>query len=159
MKVVILTNGLLCWVSDQDFERVSQFRWRGKKNSRGFGFHAIRTTDRMPMSRFILQAPKELMVDHEDGNTLNNTRRNLRLATNAQNQHNQRKLRKDNTSGFKGVTWSRKMRMWNSQIYVNTKRKHLGYFLNKKTAALAYDAAAIEHFGEFAATNFPVASA
>ena len=158
MKPVILTNGLLCWVSDQDFERVRQYRWRGKRNSRGFGFHAIRTTDQLPMSRFLLDAPDWVFVDHRNGDTLDNRRKNLRIATNAQNQHNQRWLRSDNTSGFKGVTWHADKGKWNAQIYVNKKRKSLGYFPDKAMAAKAYDAAALEHFGEFAATNFPVAA-
>lgn len=105
------------------------------------------------MARFILDAPKGIMTDHRDGDTLNNQRENLRLATNQQNQHNQRRLRRDNTTGFKGVTlWPRKG-VYNAQIYVNTIRKSLGCYKTPEEAAAAYDAAAVKYFGEFAATN------
>lgn len=106
------------------------------------------------MHRFILDLKKEDPdVDHKDGNGLNNQRSNLRTATRAQNARN-RRIRTDNTSGFKGVTWRKDLGKWNAFIEIKTKRIHLGYFTDPMEAACAYDMAAVKYFGEFAHCNF-----
>jgi len=88
-------------------------------------------------------------VDHIDGNGLNNTRANLRLATKAQNAANRGK-QSNNTSGFKGVYWNKHAGKWSAQIQVNGTSKHLGYYISKEAAYAAYCEAAEEYFGEFA---------
>jgi len=88
-------------------------------------------------------------VDHIDGNGLNNTRKNLRLATKAQNMANSRK-RSDNTSGFKGVCWYEHKGKWRAYISVSGKKMHLGYFTSKEAAYAAYCTAAEKYHGEFA---------
>ena len=88
-------------------------------------------------------------VDHIDGNGLNNTRPNLRLATNAQNGANRRKS-SNNTSGLKGVHWNKYAGKWRARIKVGGTIIHLGYFTDKDEAHAAYNAAAKKHFGEFA---------
>lgn len=75
---------------------------------------------------------------------------NLRPATRSQNRANS-SLHSNNTSGAKGVTWHSKQRKWNATISVNRKRIHLGCFDDIGLAADAYRAAAIKHFGAFAA--------
>lgn len=93
--------------------------------------------------------PDGMQVDHIDGNGLNNTRDNLRLATNAQNMWNQRK-RVNNKSGYKGVQWYKSRQNWRAVIRVNGKRIHLGYFDTPEEAHQAYCDAAKELHGEFA---------
>jgi len=88
-------------------------------------------------------------VDHKDGNGLNNTRDNLRLATKEQNGANSRK-QSNNTSGFKGVCWNKQAGKWKAQITVDGKNIYLGYFASKDEAHAAYCTAAEKHFGEFA---------
>jgi len=88
-------------------------------------------------------------VDHINGNGLDNTRPNLRLATTAQNNANSRK-RSDNTSGLKGVYWDKRDGKWKAQISVSGKNIHLGYFTDKDEAYAAYRAATEKHHGEFA---------
>ncbi|EMH4108092.1 HNH endonuclease [Serratia marcescens] len=92
-------------------------------------------------------------IDHIDGDKTNNRIDNLRLCTHNQNQHNQG-IRKNNKSGFKGVSWMKSLRKWQAQICCNSKVKHLGFYDEKEDAARAYDKAAIEFHGEFAWTNF-----
>ena len=88
-------------------------------------------------------------VDHINGNGLDNTRGNLRLATHAENMANSRK-RLDNTSGFKGVHWVERKRKWCAQIRFGGKPKHLGLFTSKEAAYAAYCDAAEKYHGEFA---------
>jgi hypothetical protein len=95
--------------------------------------------------------PKELMVDHRDTNRLNNRIDNLRLATNSQNQAN-RGLPSTNTTGYKGVTYDRKRKKYYASIGsgVRSRPIRLGQFNDPLTAHLAYKAAAIVKYGEFA---------
>lgn len=88
-------------------------------------------------------------IDHEDTDKGNNRWKNLRPATNGQNQANTKK-RTTNTSGFKGVYWHATEKRWRAYITVNRKFKHLGYFDVRELAHAAYCRAAEEFFGEFA---------
>jgi hypothetical protein len=88
-------------------------------------------------------------VDHINGNGLDNRRSNLRLCTNAENQHNAR-LRRDNTSGHKGVNWNSRDAAWQAQVMVNGRRTSVGYFKNLDDAVAAIKAARAELHGEFA---------
>ena len=106
------------------------------------------------MHRAILNAPKGLLVDHIDGNGLNNRKSNLRLCTFAQNAHNSRP-RRNSSSRYKGVCWHKLKKKWTVSIYKGGKRTYLGYYDDEIEAALAYDRKAEELFGEFAYLNFP----
>lgn len=88
-------------------------------------------------------------VDHK--NTVRNDNRweNLRLADNQQNQANSR-ISRDNTSGFKGVVWSRQRGKWQAKINPNRRQVHLGFYDRIEDAAAAYEAGAKKYFGEFA---------
>lgn len=88
-------------------------------------------------------------VDHINHNGLDNRRSNLRLATQNQNQHNSTAY-KNNTSGYKGVTWHKQHRKWYAQIVVNNKHIYLGLFTDPKDAHAAYCEAAKKHFGNYA---------
>jgi hypothetical protein len=92
------------------------------------------------------------LVDHIDTKAWNNTRENLRLATNAENTRN-RGTGKNSTSGYKGVHWNKKARKWCVKIVVNYKAKHLGGFSDITIAAKVYNEAAIKYHGAFAQLN------
>jgi hypothetical protein len=165
MKEIQLTKGYVALVDDEDFERVSQFKWHAQISCHKDG--SIRTVyanrsvrnvygirAKQPLSSFILEIDTGLycIIDHKDGNGLNHQKLNLRKASKSQNGQNQQ-LSIRNTSGFKGVHWSSTAEKWQTIITVNGEVLNLGYFSDKKDAAQAYNEAATKHFGEFAALN------
>jgi hypothetical protein len=89
-----------------------------------------------------------VMVDHEDGNKLNNRWTNLRLATNGENICNSR-LRRDNRSGVKGVIWEADRERWLAYITVNGRNTKIGRFESLAKAKGAIIAARIRLHGEF----------
>lgn len=100
----------------------------------------------------ILVKKDGLMIDHINRNTLDNRKCNLRYATYSQNSIN-RKLQKNNTSGYRGVHWFKITKKWKAKITCNKKRIYLGYYKSKIEAAKAYNKAAKKYFGEFAVLN------
>jgi len=95
---------------------------------------------------------KDQHIDHADGNRTNNLLSNLRVCSNLQNHWNMKML-KANTSGFKGVCWSKYHGKWKAAIKFNGKTIFRGYFDTAEEAARAYDDAALRLFGQFAKTN------
>lgn len=107
----------------------------------------------LKLHRLITKPKSGEQVDHINGNKLDNRRSNLRLCNNSQNQMNQSKKKGVFRSDYKGVCWKKQQGKWYARIGVNYKRIHLGYFNTEKEAALAYNAAALKYFGEFARLN------
>lgn len=101
--------------------------------------------------RLVMSAQKGQIVDHRNRNGLDNRRENLRLCTSSQNHANTPK-QKNNTSGYKGVFRARSGR-WIARVTVNRAMRHLGTFDDAWDAAQAYNAAALEAWGEFAYLN------
>lgn len=91
-------------------------------------------------------------TDHRNRNGLDNRRSNLRPASRSQNNAN-RAVQRNNTSGYKGVTFDKRAGRWLAQIQYDRRNHHLGLYDDPRTAALAYDAAAREQFGVFACCN------
>lgn len=160
MKEIELTKGYVALVDDEDYETVSQYKWYtvvipesplryANTKLPGSGKTGLRTA----MHRLLLD-PGELMVDHIDGDGLNNQRSNLRLVTHAQNMLNRRK-HSSNTSGYKGVYWEPERGKWRCQVKVGGRVTRVGRFDDLLEAALAYDRVAKELHGEFARLNFP----
>ena len=92
-----------------------------------------------------------MVVDHMDGDGLNNRRENLRVCTHRQNIEASRS--RTGFSQFKGVTFDKARGVWIAQIKVNYARKFLGRYDSQVKAAQAYNAAALIAFGEFAVLN------
>lgn len=98
------------------------------------------------------EVPDGYEIDHKDGNKLNCLDENLRICSHSQNGQNRGK-NKNNTSGYKGVTWDRACQKWHARVTINNKEINLGNFKEVEDAARAYNVAAIKHFGEFAVLN------
>jgi AP2 domain len=159
VKTIQLTQGFVALIDDADFERVSAHKWSATKTKTNvYGIRKIRRGDRNTTSqllhRFIMGVTNpKLDVDHEDHDGLNCQRYNLRVATRTQNNAN--RLKSVGASQYKGVSWDTSRRKWRGCITLNGRTKHVGRFADEISAALAYDAAARAHFGEFALCNFP----
>lgn len=152
-----------------DFEDISRYNWRLWWRKGYEKRYAVRNLPRkdgkrktMKMHRQILGIKDGILADHEDGDGLNNRRFNLRVATQAQNQHNQGPRK--GTSRFKGVHWSETHNKWCAQIKYLCKCIWIGSFpkeivndvdIGEIKAAKAYDEAARKYFGVFARLNFP----
>jgi len=91
-------------------------------------------------------------IDHINNIRDDNRIVNLREATCAENGSN-KKIRIGGTSKYKGVSWHKVNVCWESRLTVNRKTIHLGNYDNEQQAALAYNKAALEYFGEFAKIN------
>jgi len=135
-------------IDNEDYQLVDKFNWY--QESDGY----VRASGRIktPIHRLIMKANKGEIIDHIDGNKLNNMKENLRICTTSQNMMN-RPAPISNTSGFKGVWWHKRANKWTAGIELKGKQIHLGSFDFKKEAAKAYNNAAIKYFGEFANLN------
>ena len=153
MKKIELTQGKFAMVDDDDFERVSQYKWQlTKGNSTFYGTRTVKRKN-IYLHRFILDVKdRNIFVDHKDHDGLNNMRSNLRLCNARQNCANRLKSI-GLSSKFKGVTWDKKRRKWKSKIKINYKTINLGCFNTEIEAAISYNNAARLHFGEFAHLN------
>jgi hypothetical protein len=156
VRGIKLTQGKVAIVDDEDYEDLSKYPWRyNKKLGYAMGHVTIDEKDKtVYMHRFITNAPRNVMVDHENRNKLDNRKSNLRVATGSQNQCN-RELPKNNKSGYKGVSFNLSKQRWRAYIRFNKKCKMLGSFNTAEEAALAYDQAARHLHGDFAFLNFP----
>jgi hypothetical protein len=159
MKTIELTGkhgkGMVALVDDEDYDRVSKHKWFAKYHKRRKIYNAAAKikSKGVLMHRFIMGVTDpSILVDHIFGNTLDNRREKLRLATSAQNAANSPK-EKDKSSRFKGVSWVPRLHCWVSQITAENKTTHLGCFLSEEAAALEWNKAALIYHGEFAYLN------
>jgi hypothetical protein len=157
---VPLTQGHYAIVDPADFPHLSRYKWRlcrTKGKNVLYAERSIRKANgkysRILMHRELIYAPEGCVIDHINGNGLDNRRANLRLATVAQNAWNSKK--RNPRSGYKGVWFAAEKGLWRAAIVYHGRRIHLGYFKDKIAAAKAYDIAARKYYKQFARPNFP----
>ena len=158
-KTVALTRGYVAVVDDEDFEWLSRWKWMARPDGSG-KVYAVRDVRRRPelftkrMDREILglSPGDDAQADHINGDTLDNRRANLRRSTKTENRRS-RRIFKNNTSGYKRV--SRSGSKFRADIGVEGKQRYLGVFETAEEAAMAYDEAAREIYGDRAVLNFP----
>lgn len=151
-----LTQGYVAKLDAADAYLVADFPWYALPSKDGVRVYAVSnaisdatgTRSRHHMHRVIKDAPDGLVVDHRDGDGLNNCRSNLRLANKAENAWN-RRVHRNNKSGVKGVHWNDRDKRWIATIMQNRKSFRLGSFTELEEARAAYLAAAAELHGDF----------
>lgn len=108
------------------------------------------------MARARITVAKGLVIDHKNGNPLDNRRENLRVCTKQQNFQNQQKRTQKSDlprCDHPGVAWHRVAKKWRASISVKSKKVSLGTFSTMEEAIVARKSAECEHYGEFAFSN------
>lgn len=151
---------IVALIDDADLPTVSGHFWRAELRE-GRTPYAI--TNRpgtkngiLKMHRLLMNAPDGVLVDHINGNGLDNRRENLRLCDHLGNSRNAKAI--VGSSRFKGVHFNACNGRWEARIRQNGRQKCLGYYDSEEEAARVYDAAAAIEFGEFARFNFPAST-
>ncbi len=155
MEKIPLTQGQFTSVDDKVCASFAEHKWfASKERGRFYAKRHSSSPNRrtIAMHRVVIGAKDGQIVDHIDGDSLNNQRHNLRICTSQQNTMNGKP--RGGTSKFKGVLLYKATGRWQSRITYNYEVYHLGYFKSEVKAAEAYDKAACEFFGNFARLNF-----
>lgn len=152
MRELILTKGKVALVDEEDYERVSKYKW--SYNNNGYGVRGARINGK----RYTIYLHREIMnvdpndtetyVDHINEIRLDCRKSNLRLATRAQNRWHSGKTKR-NSTGYKGVTFNKRDKLFIAQIMVNRKSHYLGCYSTAEEAGRAYREAASRLQGEF----------
>lgn len=157
MKEIKLSQGLVAKVDNDDFEKLSKLNWYASRNRK---YYARRhqmingKKSKVYMHREIMGVTESnIFVDHIDGDGLNNTRANLRVASHSENLANVPK-RNGTSSKYRGVNFKKSTGKWQAQIQHNNKLHWVGSFDDEVEAAKAFDKKAHEFFGDFATLNF-----
>lgn len=156
MKEIQLTRGYVSLVDDTDYDWLMTMKWHAVKNKNKFyaarGINKDGKVKIYGMHRVILGlTDPSMVVDHIDGDGLNNQRSNLRVCTSHENVRNSKS--RGGASKYKGVSWYRKTKKWVAAITYNRSRKTIGYFHKEEDAAKAYNEYAAKHHGGFAHLN------
>jgi len=157
-RFIPLTKRQNAIVDAEDYDWLNQWNWCATWQKNSNTFHAARRIGHkgqlVKMHNVIIGVCPPQQVDHIDHNGLNNRRKNLRKCTNSQNMAN-RRTQSNNTSGYKGVSWNKRMQKWRVRIFANGREFCGGYYTQIEDAARAADKIAIIHHGKFAFLNFP----
>ena len=173
IKVIGLDYELSAYVDQEDYQTLDlgSYNWTpfiGHSTTYAKTYNKGKTILLHRLIMGLLDAPRSVYVDHIDHNGLNNSRDNLRVTDNKGNSHNARKrLSAKNTSNYKGVSFdpNNKTNPWRSHITLSEDRtigtdkkwrsrpRYLGCYRTEEEAALSYNKAAIEYFGDMAYLN------
>jgi len=137
MKKIQLSNGGFTIIDSEDFNWLSQFRWR--KDNVGYASYGKRVNGKykvISMHRLLNNTPDNLQTDHINRNRLDNRKENLRSVTSQENHFN-RNIQSNNTSGYVGVHWNKNREKWFAQIKLGGKSIFLGRFNDIKDAIMA----------------------
>lgn len=139
-------------VDDDDFEKLNLMgQWLLHQNKTN-KYAVLAGHNKLAMHNVILPPPIGLEVDHINRNGLDNQKSNLRHATRSQNNMN-KDLNKNNTSGFKGVSWMERLKKFRAYVVKDYKQETIGYYKTAGEAAIAYNKRAKELYGEFVKLN------
>lgn len=152
IKRIELTQGKFAMVDGEMFEMLNSYQWYAqrirkkhwyavRRMTTGPGTRKKRNSIKLWMHHIVAGFPlRNKVVDHRDGDGLNNCRKNLRHVTKRQNIQNCECHRSGTKpSKYVGVSWHKPLNKWRAQITLNGKRTSLGYFQDELDAATAYE--------------------
>jgi hypothetical protein len=157
MREIVLVNGNKAFIDDEDYEKTTGYKWYLLKYGNnqyaiGYKYDGGNQTACL-LHRLIMPVNEKDVIDHIDFNGLNNCKSNLRVVSNYENSWHHR-LSKNNTSGYRGVSWDKSKGKYRATLRRYGEYFHLGNFSDAVEAARAYDEAAEKMFGVFAVKNF-----
>lgn len=144
----------LFFIDGEDLEKVDKYKWFAAYDKTIDNYYIMSSTKkpkRLRLHRFIMDCPEGMVVDHIDGNTLNNCKSNLRICTMKENAKNKKPYKNKTHSKYKGVHKSGNK--FELQMNINGKYKYIGTYKTEEEAALKYNELAKEHYGQFARLN------
>ncbi len=153
VSYVPLVGGGYAIVDLLDYEKVEGFRWH--RHPEGYAHACVKRDGKwisLLMHRLLTGVSNGSIIDHTNGNGLDNRRKNLRVCSRAENDANA-DIWETNTSGYKGVSYYRSTGKWRVAFGVQGKSYYVGYYDTKEEAALAYNIVAFGLYGEFARLN------
>ena len=156
MAKINLTQGYEATVDDEDMAKLAPYKWHivltpySNYARAGVWDKARKNNIGIMMHRMVLGLPRSRrpVVDHINHDGLDNRKANLRICNMRQNMGNV-KMWKHNTSGHRGVYWSKATKKWHATLAINSIPKFIGYSEDKMEAVRMYQEAAKKHFGEF----------
>lgn len=146
MANFILSRGEIVQVDDNDLPLLGNFKWH--KNKGGYAVRYRNHNKIVYMHRLLTDCPKLKVVDHINGDKLDNRRSNLRVCTTRENIRNRQTVK--SKSGHLGVYWAPDTKNWYAQIGLDGKSTGLGHYTDIEDAILARKDAEIKYYGEFA---------
>lgn len=161
-REITLTQGQVARVSPHRFAEISASKWSARWSKNTQTFYALRSSKKHEGPKHTILMHRQIKgvgykdpreVDHVNNKeTLDNTDENLRFANDTEQMCNHG-IRKDNSSGLKGVSFHKATGKWQAQIQVNGKKIYLGLFDTKELAHAAFVEAAMKYHGKFACTG------
>ena len=155
MKEIKLSRGLSALVDDDDFEKFGSMKWYAQTTPSG-GVYAARTIWGPPRKIILLHraimkvSDRHVKVDHENHNTMDCQKKNLRVSTNSQNMANRSGANSNSESGIRGVGIDKRKGLWRARLMIHGVEKFLGYFSSQELAKKAVIEGREKHFVEFA---------
>lgn len=154
---ITLACGNVVIVDAEDTSLVMSRKWRFRRsggNKAALSYVTANTDcEQLFLHRLILCAERGQVVDHINGNRLDNRKSNLRFASHTENMRNRAKHRDGILSRFKGVSRFKNGK-WRALIRDGSRQRYLGSFTNEVEAAYAYDMASLEIHRDFGRRNF-----
>ncbi|MDG1949875.1 MAG: HNH endonuclease [bacterium] len=150
MKTIKLRNGEKAKVDDDDFDNLNE-NWIWYRSSAGY---AISNDSWSKMHRIVTKAEKKDIVDHINGDKLDNRKENLRLVSTCENVHNQKK-RTGTKNNYKGTKFNKRLKLWEGRCRIYGQDFSLGHYTSEVAAGYAYNKKAQE-LSDYAKVNeFP----
>ena len=148
--IMYTTKGEPFYVDLEDFWKVKDICWYKSKDE--YIVSSVHGGKQISLNRYIMNCPEDKIVDHKNGDKIDNRKYNLRICDYQENMVN-RKINSNNKSGVAGVFYLKSERKWIAQIKFNKKNIRLGYFKNFDDAVEARRKAEDKYFGEFSRRN------